>query len=61
MVNMTVISNLPIVEKGWMKNNTLFKIETPKTGKRQVNIGLGRDGEGMRIFNENIINFEIVK
>ncbi|WP_262328510.1 hypothetical protein [Carboxylicivirga litoralis] len=44
-----------------MKNNTLFKIETPKTGKRQVNIGLGRDGEGMRIFNENIINFEIVK
>ena len=53
--------DLPVVEKGWMKENTLFKIEGTDLGIPQVNIGLGRDGKGMQIFNDNILNFQIIE
>lgn len=47
---------MPINEKGWMDNHTLFKIE-----QKQINIGLGRNGKGMEIFNRNIVEFEIIR
>lgn len=50
----------------WMLNNALFKTEGEKYVKQgllkeiQVNIGLGK-GEALNRFNENIVNFQIVK
>lgn len=52
---------MPINEKGWLKNNTLFKVEGTERGMPQINIRLGRDGKGIEIFNSNIIEFEMVK
>ena len=52
--------DLPINKKDWIQESTLFKIEGTKLGTPQVNIGLGK-GKGVEIFNENIINFQIVK
>lgn len=52
--------DLLINKKGWIQESTLFKIEGTKLGTSQVNIGLGK-GKGVEIFNENIINFQIVK
>jgi hypothetical protein len=43
---MSDFGNLPVNQSGWMQNNTLFKVEGT-----QVNIGLGRNGKGMEIFN----------
>jgi hypothetical protein len=42
------------VQSGWMSTNVQFKLEGQGT---VVNTGLGR-GQGLRIFNENLIQFE---
>ena len=52
--------DLSINKKDWIQESTLFKIEGTRLGTPQVNIGLGK-GKGVEIFNENIINFQIVK
>jgi len=57
---MSDLGNLPINQPGWMQSNTLFKIEGGPLN-RQVNIGLGRNGEGMNRFNNNILNFQVVE
>ena len=44
----------------WIQNNALFKTEGSKYGLEQINIGLGK-GKAISEFNENIINFEIIK
>lgn len=46
--------------KYWMETNALFKTEGAQLKIPQINIGLGR-GKALKIFNNNIINFEIVK
>ena len=58
---------LPVKDGGWLNDNAMFKIETPKADGvrlhdlKQVNIGLGK-GKGIEIFNKNILEFEkIVK
>ena len=48
------------VKKGWKTNNALFKTEGGNYNIEQVNIGLGK-GKALETFNENIINFEIIK
>ena len=53
-------SKMDRVKKGWTTNNALFKTEGGNYNIEQVNIGLGK-GKALEIFNENIINFEIIK
>jgi len=53
-------SKMNRVKKGWTTNNALFKTEGGNYNIEQVNIGLGK-GKALEIFNENIINFEIIK
>jgi hypothetical protein len=60
--------NMPNPEKpaGWMERGEVyFKTETIKnTDIRQVNIGLGRntsENGGLKLFNDNILGFEIVE
>lgn len=48
-------SKMNRVKKGWTTNNALFKTEGGN-----YNIGLGK-GKALETFNENIINFEIIK
>ena len=53
-------SKMDRVKKGWTTNNALFKTEGGNYNIEQVNIGLGK-GKALETFNENIINFEIIK
>lgn len=47
------------VEGDWNKTHARFKVETLKsTGKQQVNIALG-NGAALKIFNDNIMEFEL--
>ena len=44
----------------WNLTRARFKVETLKsTGMQQVNIALGK-GKGLDIFNDNIVEFEII-
>ncbi len=47
-------SNMPKSTNGWGKNHAQFKKE-----KEQLNIGLGK-GKALDIFNENIVETEVI-
>ncbi len=47
------------VEKGWTRNNALFKTEGGDYGLTQINIGLGK-GKALNIFNGNISAFKVI-
>lgn len=49
-----VYPDLDDADSGWTESNTLFKVEGD-----QVNIGLGQ-GNGLKRFNENIVDFEVI-
>ena len=45
----------------WNQTNARFKVETLKsTGKKQVNIALGK-GTALEKFNDNILEFELIQ
>ena len=48
--------DLPQVSSGWMQSKALFKTEGT-----QINIGLGRNGDAMNKFNNNILEFQVVQ
>ncbi|MFJ3901120.1 ricin-type beta-trefoil lectin domain protein [Streptomyces sp. NPDC090025] len=48
--------NMPIVGKGWRKNNAFFKGE----GDSHINIGLG-GGKALQLFNKNTDAWEVIR
>jgi len=53
--------DMPTVGKGWTRNNAFFKGEgVDAGGAGHTNIGLGR-GKGLKVFNDNIADFEKIK
>lgn len=44
----------------WMETNALFKTEGSQIKMKQINIGLG-NGKALKLFNDNIVKFEIIK
>lgn len=45
----------------WSKSKARFKVETLRTtNSKQVNIALGQ-GEALNIFNNNIIEYQLIK